>query len=64
MNWDAIGSIAEYIGAIGVILSLVYVGRELRQSNKMARSATRQEMTATTSNWAMGIATSNRFGPS
>jgi len=59
MNWDAIGSIAEFIGAIGVILSLVYVGRELRQSNKMARSATRQEINATTNNWAMGIATSS-----
>ena len=32
MNWDAIGTIAELIGAAGVILSLVYVGRQLNQS--------------------------------
>ena len=58
MNWDAISSIAEIVGAIGVILSLLYVGRELRQSNAMARTATRQEINATTNSWAMGIATS------
>lgn len=58
MNWDAISSIAEVIAAIGVILSLLYVGRELRQSNLMARSATRQEINAAVNNWSMGIATS------
>jgi len=58
MNWDAISSIAEMIGAIGVILSLLYVGRELRQSNSMARSATRQELNTAVNNWSMGIATS------
>ena len=33
MNWDAIGAIAELAGAIGVIASLIYLARQIRQSN-------------------------------
>ena len=58
MNWDAISSIAEIVGAVGVIFSLLYVGRELKQSNSMARSATRQEINSAINNWSMNIATS------
>jgi hypothetical protein len=32
MNWDAIGAIAELLGAIGVIGSLIYVGNQVRAS--------------------------------
>jgi len=28
MNWDAIGAIAELLGAVGVIASLVYLAPE------------------------------------
>ena len=29
MNWDAIGVIAEQLGAVGVIASLVYLARQM-----------------------------------
>lgn len=32
MNWTAIGAAAEFIAAIGVIASLVYVGFQIRQN--------------------------------
>ncbi len=32
MNWDAIGAIAELLGAIGVIASLVYLATQIRHS--------------------------------
>jgi hypothetical protein len=35
MNWDAIGAIAESLGAIGVIASLIYLGVQLK-SNAIA----------------------------
>ena len=38
MNWDAIGAIAEMIGAIGVIASMGYLAVQIRASNKLARS--------------------------
>jgi hypothetical protein len=40
MNWDAIGAIAELLGAIGVIASLVYLATQIRQSRLLPRSST------------------------
>ena len=33
MNWDAVGAGAELVAAVGVIFSLVYLARQIRQSN-------------------------------
>ncbi len=40
MNWDAIGAIAELLGAIGVIGSLVYLATQIRQSREQMRQNT------------------------
>ncbi len=34
MNWDAIGAIAELLGAVGVIGSLVFLATQIRQSRE------------------------------
>ena len=34
MNWDAIGAIGEVVGATGVILSLAYLGIQIRQNSR------------------------------
>ena len=39
MNWDAIGAIAESIGAIGVVASLVYLARQIRHNAEATRIA-------------------------
>lgn len=36
MNWTAIGSLAELVGAIAVVASLLYVGRQVRHTVKAA----------------------------
>ena len=41
MNWDAIGAIAELLGAIGVIASLVYLATQIRQSREQMGQNTR-----------------------
>ncbi len=33
MNWDAIGAIGEILGALAVVGSLIYVGRQFRHSS-------------------------------
>jgi len=38
MNWEAIGAIGETLGAIGVIVTLVYLAAQLRQNTKALRS--------------------------
>jgi hypothetical protein len=40
MNWDAIGAVAELVGAAGVIVSLVYLAGQIRQSTRSSRAAT------------------------
>jgi len=44
MNWEAIGAIAGIIGVALVIISLVYVGVQIGQSNKQSRSQARQSL--------------------
>lgn len=45
MNWDAIGAIEEIIGALAVVISLVYLATQIRQNNKLAQAHTRHEVT-------------------
>lgn len=51
MNWSALGAIAETVGGLGVILTLVYLALQIRGSNRVAKAQSRQSMTG----FAMGI---------
>jgi len=42
MNWDAIGAIGEIIGAIAVVVTLIYLSIQVRHSNREARASTLQ----------------------
>lgn len=44
MNWEAIGAIGELIGGLVVILSLVYVGTQIRQSTALARATAQRDL--------------------
>ena len=37
MNWDAIGASAEFVGAIAVVLTLLYLAVQIRQSNRLSK---------------------------
>ena len=41
LNWDAIGAIAELAGAVGVVLSLVYLAVQIRQNTNQMESSAR-----------------------
>lgn len=38
MNWEAIGSIAEALGAAGVIATLLYLALQIRQNTRVAKA--------------------------
>ena len=40
VNWDAIGAIAELLGAIGVIASLFYLASQIRRNSESVEAAT------------------------
>ena len=44
MNWDALGAIAETLGALGVIGSLLYLSVQIRAQNQEARLAAVHEL--------------------
>ena len=47
MNWDAVGAIAESIGAIAVVLSLIYVAVQIRQNTQQfSRSVEANQLAA------------------
>ena len=37
MNWDAVGAVAELLGAIGVIVSLVYLAIQIRRNTRIQK---------------------------
>ena len=39
MNWDALGAVAELVGATGVIASLFYLGTQIRQNTRSVRAS-------------------------
>jgi hypothetical protein len=44
VNWDAIGAIGEVAGAIGVIITLLYLSIQIRQNSKMMKANAKQSI--------------------
>ncbi len=51
MNWDALGAIAELTAALGVIVSLLYVGVQIRQNSKIVVANAVKEVADTSREW-------------
>ena len=43
MNWDAAAAVAEWLGVILIVVSLIYVARQIQQNTNTIRSATELE---------------------
>ena len=44
--WDAIGAIAELLGATGVLLTLIYLSRQIRQNTQQTKNSTIESLMA------------------
>jgi hypothetical protein len=51
LNWEALGAIAELVGALGVIGSLIYVGSQVRQNTRSMRAATYDSLVRSNGEW-------------
>jgi len=51
MNWDAISAIAELVGALAIVISLIYVGIQVNENSHEVRSATAQQATSAIADW-------------
>jgi len=45
MNWDAIGAVGEIVGAVAVVVSLIYVGVQISRQTREQRLAAIHEAT-------------------
>lgn len=52
MNWDAVGAIAELVGAVGVIASLAYLALQIRQNTQHIDFNTRAIRSSTFQNFS------------
>ena len=48
MNWEAISAVSEIVGAVAVVISLIYVAAQIRQNTKMMRTTAKQGLTEAT----------------
>ena len=44
VNWEAIGAIGEILGAIAVLVTLIYLASQIKQSNNLARFTATKEI--------------------
>ena len=58
MSWDAIGAIAELLGALGVLGSLIYLGGQIRQNTRMMKQQAFQLGTNEVRSWAARLSES------
>jgi hypothetical protein len=52
MDWNMVGAIGETLGAVGVIVTLVYLAGQLRQNTNALRSSTYQAYNEGSFSWA------------
>ena len=57
MDWTMVGALGEIIGAAAVVVSLLYVGRELKHSSAVARLQGIQSTNEKLFEWAMAVGT-------
>ena len=56
MNWDAIIGIAEVIGVIAIVVSLMYVAAQIRQNSEIARATIVHDTSASFMNFHQMLA--------
>ena len=55
INWDAIGAIGEVIGTAAVVVSLIYVGFQIRQNTSSAQASTFQSYVENAMGWMASV---------
>ena len=58
MTLDQLGSLGEFVGAIGVVISLVYLAAQIRQNTRTVKSSAHQGMVHTLDSLMLTLATS------
>jgi len=57
MDWDIVGSVGEFVGAIAVVVTLIYLTKQIRQSNTASQTAAIQAFFDSTSSLTRDLRT-------
>ena len=61
MNWNAVGAVGKIIGATAVLLSLLYLGFQIRQNTRTLKSSSYQAAIASMSESSNIIASNEQI---
>ncbi|MEN8374802.1 MAG: hypothetical protein ABFS34_05080 [Gemmatimonadota bacterium] len=57
-NWEAIGAVGEIVGAVAVVLTLLYLAKQIRQSSRSVEIGALRDTTSFWHRWSEMLATS------
>ena len=58
MNWDAIGAVSEILAAIAVVVTLIYLAKQIRQNSQAVEISALRDTTEQWNRWSEVLATS------
>lgn len=61
MNWDAIGAISEILAAIAVVITLIYLAKQIRQNSQAVEISALRDTTEQWNRWSEVLATSSEL---
>ena len=58
VNWNAVGAIGEILGAVAVVITLLYLSKQIRQNTRSVQVAALRDTTSQWHQWSALLATS------
>lgn len=62
MNWEAVSAIGQIVGAVGVIVSVIYLAQQVRSSTRQTRLASMRTLSDAFNQWLYGLAGNPQIG--
>ena len=62
MNWEALGAVADLVGAVVVVVSLLYLAAQVRGSTRQARFDATRELAVRITDVSLSVAESREVG--
>jgi hypothetical protein len=62
MNWEAISAVGQIVGAVGVIISVIYLAQQVRSNARQTRLASMRTMSDAFNQWLQSLAENAEFG--
>ncbi len=62
MDWIAVGAIAELVGVVAVVITLIYLADQVRNNTRMAQRASTAEAVAAIRTFSVSLVDNRKVG--